>query len=365
VEALVLRAFAERGGERTIGFLQHALETDERHAWAIVRHFVLFGGNPVSLVDGAEQIADVIRRERGESLRRAFLDSAEHRAAGAGPAADAVRDALQRAERGEPLEDARAALDRFLAGTPGAGAPGPGTAAATLELGRLLLGRGRPAEALERFESARSLGADSVETDLLAGEALLREGRREDARARFETAEPKALGVRKLLARAGARRAAGDGPGAREAAAAAVREAPGDPAARLALAGALLVGDLIEPDGARAEARWALAIAGRSDAEALVLAALGDALAVVATPRIGPQDFDVASSLLGNGWREVDRLARSANARVLVALAFLRLPHPGAHQIGQGELDAARSFDPPGLQRLRKNDPELARALGD
>jgi hypothetical protein len=362
VEALVLRAIAERGGEGATGFFRRALETDERRAWAIVRHFVLFGGNPAALVDKAEQTADVIRRERGETLRRAFLERGQRRAAGAGPAADAVRDALQRAERGEPLEVARAALDRFLAG---AAETGPGTAAATLELGRLLLGRGRPADALERFERARSLGADPVETDLLAGEALLRESRREDARARFEAALPKAQGVPKLLALSGVRRAAGDGPGAREAAAAAVREAPGDPEARLAFAEALLVGDLIEPDAARAEARWALAIAGRSDAEALVLATLGDALAVVATPRSNPADLELARSILGNSSTEVDRLARSANARVRVALAFLRLPHAGAHQLGLEELDAARRFDPPGAERLRRNDPELARALGD
>ena len=357
VEALVLRAIAERGGEAMASFLRRALETDERRTWAIVRHFVLFGGNPQSLVDGADRVAETIRKERSETYQRSFHERAERRAASAGPAADAVRDALRRAERGETLDEARAELDRFLTGSE--------NAAATLELGRLLLGRGRPADALERFERARSLGADPVETDMLAGVALLRESRRDEARARLEAVEQRAAGVRKLLARSGARRAAGDAPGAREAAAAAVREAPDDPEARLALAEALLEGELIEPDAARAEATWALVIAGSSDAEGLVLAHLGEALGFTATPRSGPTEFDLARSLLGNGWVHVDRLARSAHARVRVGLAFLRLPQPAAHQLGIEALGVARTFDPEGTERLRRNDPELARALGD
>ncbi len=195
--------------------------------------------------------------------------------------------------------------------------------------------------------------------------ALLRERRRDEARARLEAVEPRAEGVPKLLARSGARRAAGDAPGAREAAAAAVREAPDDPEARIAFAEALLEGELIEPDAARAEATWALVIAGSSDAEGLVLAHLGEALGFTATPRSGPTEFDLARSLLGNGWVHVDRLARSAHARVRVGLAFLRLPQPAAHQLGIEALGVARTFDAQGTERLRRNDPELARALGD
>ena len=215
-----------------------------------------------------------------------------------------------------------------------------------VELARALVGRARSADAIEALDKARLLGAEPVELAALRGEALLRAGRVGEAKDELADVERRASGARKLVAQTNLARAMGDFAGAREAGVRAVRAAPDDPEARLALANALLEGEGPEPDAATAQASAAHAIGGRADAAALELILVSSTVAGFLLPRPTDDVVDAVKRLLERGERDLDAMAPAARFHARLGAALLRLPSEAARAIGKAELETARRLEP-------------------
>jgi hypothetical protein len=358
-EALIIRAFLE-GLERgnPVPWLRSAFASDDRRAYALLRHATIYSPETARpFLDDAKVIFGAYRRERLSELDGAYAKRVEARIAAATEVArKSIRDGIAAAREGKPLEEARIPFDAARAAAPGDPAP-------ALELARLLAGRSRLDDALAALDEARKLGADPMTVGALRGEALLRAGRSSLARAQLETVAEAAEGTTKLLALAGAKRAAGDVEGARDAAARAVAAAPEDPDAHLALAAALLDGDLGEPDAAASEAAWAEDLEGWADVDVEATELTAAVLAPVIVPVAGTSLLN--KDAYRSTWEKIDRMAPAARLHVKTALVFLRAPaHSGIRDMGRAELERAKALDPDGFDRLRRLLPDLDRLLG-
>jgi hypothetical protein len=337
VEALVLRAFqADREQGPAGPFLRRALAADPRGTWALMRHVVLVdegGRHPLVRAEWG-----ALRRERLSTWAALALDRRAARVAGAAGAARAkLRAGLELAQSGARLVTARVPYDEAIA-------LAPRDPVCQVELARLLLGRGRPQEALAALDAAASFGALPADTAALRGEALLRGGRAAEASRVFRDLAGRATGAAKLVAEANVPRASGDAPGARDRASQAVLRAPTDPDAHRALALALLEGDPSEPDAALAEAETVVDLEGQEDAEMMFSGSvLVPVLTATETPAVlVPGAAADLEKFLAAQWPRMDALARSGRWHERVARALAKAPEAsGLGALGKRELGLA------------------------